>query len=198
MTSNPATSKKTNVDRHAPTCYSLPNVGPWVAPECPAAKKPTSNDDFPGYQRSEKSDTGMPITAVQLHVLWRETNRVVDSLTQAVSECKRVDEASSFGRWIRFSGVLQILEAHPASFPLAVEGKALAKKVSDLLYECGELYKGGKHDPRYAASDIAEINRKLDILAAHIGKSSPPLTATTTDAGDAAEPVLLVLQGGVS
>jgi len=198
MTCHPATSANTKVDKETPDCYSVANVGLPVAVERPTAKKPPSNDDFHGGQKSEKSDSGMSLTSVQLHVLWRETNREVDSLTQAVSECKSVDQASSFGRWLRYSGVLQILEAHPAPFPLIVDGKALTKKVTDLIYECGELYKGGKHDPRYAASDIAEINRKLDILAAHIGQSSPPLMATTTDAGDAAEPVLLVLQGGVS
>jgi len=142
----------------------------------------------------------MPIDAVQLHVLWRETNRYLDSLTQAVCETKRVDEASNFGRWLLFSGVLKILEAYPSGLPLPVDGKVVRKKTEDLVYECGELYKGGKHDPRYAASDIAEINRKLDLLAAHIGRaipSSPPSTAAA-DAGESAEPVLRVLQGGVS
>jgi len=38
----------------------------------------------------------------------------------------------------------------------------------DLLYECGELFKGGKADPKYAESDIAEINKKLEVLASFI------------------------------
>jgi len=201
MTSNPATCENTQIDKKPRNCYSIPNVGQRVASENPVALKPVSSDDFPELQKSEskamQSDSGK-LSAAQLHVLWRETDRVVEGLAKAVMECKRVDEASNFGRWIRFSGVLEILEAHPAPFPLTVDAKGLKKKVSDMLFECGELYRGGKHDPRYAASDIAEINRKLDIIAAHISQPSPPLMATTADVGDSAEPVLQVLQGGVS
>jgi len=199
MNCHPATYENTPIDKKPRNCYSISNVGQRVASENPVALQPVSNDDFPELQKSEskamQSDSGK-LSAAQLHVLWRETDRVVSALSKAVMECKRVDEASNFGRWLRFSGVLQILEAHPAGFPLTVDAKGLTKKVSDMLFECGELYRGGKHDPRYAASDIAEINRKLDIIAAHI--SSPPLMATTANAGDAAEPVLHVLQGGVS
>lgn len=189
MNCNPATCENTPIDKKPRNCYSLPNVGLAVAPERPVAKKPLSNDDFHGGQKSEskamQSDTGK-LSAAQLHVLWRETDRVVSALSKAVMECKRVDEASNFGRWLRFSGVLQILEAHPAPFPLTVDAKGLTKKVSDMLYDCGELYRAGKHDPRYAASDIAEINRKLDIIAAHIGSArtfapAPTITATSED-----------------
>jgi len=105
-----------------------------------------------------------------------------------VAECKRVDEASNFCRWLQFSGVLNILEAHPAGLPLPVDGKALRKQMDAILFECGELYKGGKHDPKYTTSDIAEINRKLDLLAFHIGRaipSSPPVVTPASPALDA-------------
>jgi len=52
------------------------------------------------------------IDEVSAHRLWNETDRYLDSLARSVRECKRVDEASNFSRWLQFSGVLQILELH--------------------------------------------------------------------------------------
>jgi hypothetical protein len=96
--------------------------------------------------------------------MWRETDRFLDSLAASVREGKRVTEASNYCRWLQFSGVVSLLKENPSPSPLLVDGEGLRKKLDDLLYECGELFRGGKHDPKYAASDIAEINRKLDLL----------------------------------
>jgi hypothetical protein len=97
------------------------------------------------------------VPRAELRWIASETNRVLDGLARDVRENKNVMLASLYARWVQFSGVLAILERESNS-------NALTKKVDDLLYECGELFRGGKHDPRYAVSDIAEINRKLDLL----------------------------------
>jgi hypothetical protein len=104
------------------------------------------------------------IDQVKLHRLWEESTRVVEWLSALVCECKAVDTASLFGRWLRFSGVLELLEANPQPWPLVVDGKRLRRSVDDLIFECGELYRTGKANARYAQSDIAEINRKLDVI----------------------------------
>jgi len=117
-----------------------------------------------GFDEQQCSRTVGELSKVELHVLWRETGNRLDTLWQCVREAKRVDEASNFCRWLQFSGVLQLLKRNPADFPLQVDGAALERKAKDILSECGELYAGGKHDAKYAASDIAEINRKLDAL----------------------------------
>jgi len=96
--------------------------------------------------------------------MWRETDRFLESLAMSVREGKRVMEASQFARWLNFSGLVSLLKENKAPSPLLCDGVGLQKKLDDLLYECGELFRGGKHDPKYAASDIAEINRKLDLL----------------------------------
>jgi hypothetical protein len=106
--------------------------------------------------------------------MWRETDRFLDSLAQSVREGKRVTEASNFARWLLFSGLLSFLQENkdPQS-SLPFDPDALRKKADKLIYECGELFRGGKHDPKYAASDIAEINRKLDLLlSGSAGRSS--------------------------
>lgn len=136
------------------------------------------------------NDVYMYPDRVQLHVMWRETDRFLESLARDVRENKRVMEASQFCRWLNFSGFVKLLELNPQDAPLRVDGKGLQKKLNDLIYDCGELFRGGKHDPKYAASDIAEINRKLDDLTQRL---SPPSSETT----DAANAALHVIQGGV-
>jgi len=108
------------------------------------------------------------LTPVEVYRLWQETDRRIDSLTRSVRECKRVDEASTFSRWLQFSGILEVLERNSCKSVLPVDGRGLRLKVKELVAMCGELYRQGKASARYAESDIAEINRKLDVIAAHV------------------------------
>lgn len=94
-----------------------------------------------------------------------ETTHYLADLARCVRECKRVDEASRFSRWLLFSGVLDLCREDTGA---AMHADRLAREASDLQMECGELFRGGKADPKYAASDIAEINRKLEVLASFI------------------------------
>jgi len=92
-------------------------------------------------------------------LLWlgNETDRFLGRLRREVSENKNVMLASLFCRWLSGSGVIALLERESRC-------KTLRRLVDDILYDCGELFRAGKSDPKYAASDIAEINRKLDML----------------------------------
>jgi hypothetical protein len=136
----------------------------------------------------------MPCTLskVELHVLWRECSRYVASLAQAVRELKRVDEASYFCRWLRFTGLLGILTRNSVGLPLPVDGLSLEREVKELTEMCGEIYKGGKVDPKYSSTDIGEINRKLEVLAvamSHLAPQSVPVIEC--------EPVRALLERGV-
>jgi len=131
---------------------------------------------------------------VQLHVLWRETNTMLDSLARSVREGKRVDEASNYCRWLRFSGILEILQQNPKPFPLIVNGAELRQKIEDVLFECGELYKGGKPPlPKYSDSDMAQVLERLESLARRVDEISPPSSETA----GAVSASLHVIQGGV-
>jgi len=121
---------------------------------------------------SEESERAMPESlATEMFVLSRQTENRLLVLQRDVSECKSVDEAANFTRWLQASGVLSLLERFETDGSLPVAGKALRKLAGAILSECGELYKDGKATPRYAASDIAEINRKLDIIAHRISQT---------------------------
>ena len=74
-----------------------------------------------------------------------------------------------------------------ATFPVSIETSATSAETLDWL--------------RKQSCDLVLINRKLDILAAHIGRvipSSPPLMDATASVVDSAETALHVLQGGAS
>lgn len=100
------------------------------------------------------------VTKAELRWIASETHFKLAALSREVREGKNVLYASQFARWLQFSGLVRLLE-------LVSDGVSIQKELGDLLFECGEIFKGGKVDPKYAASDIAEINRKLDLLLAH-------------------------------
>jgi hypothetical protein len=107
----------------------------------------------------------MNIELHELHWIWNETVTRLDSFARDVREAKHVMEASNFARWLNFSGLVRVFNDNPSTqLHLEVDGALVQRKINDLLFECGELFRGGKADPKYAASDIAEINRKLDFL----------------------------------
>jgi len=113
------------------------------------------------------------LTGLQLHKLWRETNNYVERLTSDARECKGVNAASDFVRWLQWTGLLQVLLACESPMPLPVRGADLKLKVKKRNETCNELYQDGKATPRYTESDIAEINRKLDLIAAHVATTLP-------------------------
>lgn len=136
------------------------------------------------------------------HWLWRETFAKLETFSRLVRECKQVTEAADFCRWLQFSGLPKMFKLHPQAEPFRVDHVVIDKQIRDILFECGELFRSGKADPQYSQSDIAEINRKLDIIAAHVATISP-LTSATPAPGEPSchadsQPDLIVLRGGAS
>src|ERR1017187_9060615 len=101
----------------------------------------------------------MHTETANLHWIWNETVNRLDSLARDVREAKNVMEAANFARWLNFSGLIPIFRDNPSNQKhLQVDAAVVQRKIDDLIYECGELFRGGKADPKYAQSDIAEIN----------------------------------------
>jgi len=122
----------------------------------------------------EDSELGYRVT---LQRICSESFRYLESLARDAREGKHVFEAANFCRWLRFSGVTDLLERY------AMPGQnfsTLSKAVDDLISDCGEQFRGGKVLPKYSESDIAEINRKLDVL---LSQSAAP-AATVVTVGD--------------
>jgi len=98
-----------------------------------------------------------------------ETNRYLDRLARCVSECKSVDEAANFCRWLEFSGILQLPND---------DFRIMRKKSEEIMWKVGEIYKGGKVKPTYSASDMDSLQSKVDLLLAkfsQVDKGTEPI-----------------------
>lgn len=135
---------------------------------------------------------------VFLHVLWRETSSRIEVLQRRVNEGVQVDEASEFCRWLRFCGVLKLLESAPDDERLPCKGSLLSQQVQTLLSDCGAWY--SKHQPgnkkppaQIPRSELEAITAQLAALTAQVAKLSPPIVETQ----DAVPASLRVIEGGV-
>jgi len=141
----------------------------------------------------------MPVDKLFLHVLWRETSTRLEVLQGRVNEGVDVDAASEFARWLRFTGLLKLLEQAPDDERLPVKGHELSKRVDKLVADCGDWYakyerSNIKPPAQIPRSELEAINAQLAELRATIAKLSLP----TLDTAQAGLPALRVIEGGVS
>jgi len=133
---------------------------------------------------------------VEMYNLGRQTENRLLALQGDVAECKSVDEAANFTRWLSTSGILAMLEMFTTDGSLPVNGPPLRKLAEKILSDCGDLYRSGKATARYQASDIAAINHKLDLIAGRLaGLEFPPATSLPVQTGTA-PPVALDGEAG--
>jgi len=116
-----------------------------------------------------------PISKVQAHVLWRETNTRLDVLAGRVREGVDVQAASEFARWLFFSGVIQVLTPHEAGYPLPCRAQELKKKTDQLVSACGEWFadherSNTKPEPTVPRSQLEAINEQLRNINAQLGE----------------------------
>ena len=157
-----------------------------------------------GFPKSYENAGAMSLSIVEAHVIWRETDRRLDSLSAQVREGVAVDEASNFGRWLSFSGVIKVLEACEHGKPLPVRGAELRAKCEALISDCGDWY--AKHErsnvPRDAyvsRSKLEALEREVQRMAGELRRLSPPLPKVdTAHLRETGEPELRVIRGGRS
>lgn len=138
----------------------------------------------------------MPFDMLTLWKIWSETDRRLDSLAASVREGSQVDEASNFARWLRFSGILKLLEPFEQDVPLPIRSRQLASKCEALVSACGEWYalherSNKPRDCYVSRSALTSIENDLRIIKEALRL---PLTATQ-EAVDSAEAALRVLPG---
>jgi len=140
----------------------------------------------------------MELDKVILHILWRETANRIAVLQGRVNEGVDVDGASEFARWLRFSGLLKILESAPDDPRLPCKGSLLTAQVETLVYDCGQWYANHERANRkppaqVPRSELESINAQLASLRETLAKLSP----STIEAANVGSPALLVIEGGV-
>lgn len=117
----------------------------------------------------------MHLDPVALHVLWRETSNRIEVLQGRVNEGVDVDAASEFVRWLRFSGILKLLESAPNDDRLPCHGKLLAQQVATLTYDCGQWYAhheraNTKPPAQVPKSELEKITAQLNALTVGVAR----------------------------
>lgn len=193
-------SKKLTIDNRLIPDNIVSNGNGGLNRAIPEAGEP-STFPLPGEPESkeERPDAKqlMRPNLTDLWRLWSETDRRIDALSKSVKEGVQVDEASNFCRWLQFSRVLEILEPYDQDVPLPIRGAQLRLKVADLLFDCGEWYRGHarSNKPREAyvsQSKLAAIEAELVAIKNALGLRS----TATTEAVESVETALHVLPAG--
>lgn len=180
-------------------CNSVSNaaLNSRDAAESPDDSARPAVKDFHGPPKSE--GIPMPFDSLTLWKIWSETDRRLDSLAQSVREGVQVDEASNFARWLRFSGILKLLEPFERDVPLPVHARELARKCEDLISECGDWYRlhERSNKPRDCYVSSSKLAAIEDDLRAIKEALRLPLMATANEV-DSAEASLHVLPGAAT
>jgi len=108
------------------------------------------------------------VSQVDLHVLCRETRTRLDAYSRAVQECKSLDAALDFCRFVTWSGLVQILKAHSNTGVLPIDGSHIEWKVRELQRQIQERYVSGDVKPQVDVAELERINYKLDLIAGQL------------------------------
>ena len=138
----------------------------------------------------------MQADSMKLWKIWSETDRRLDSLTRCVREGVQVDEASNFARWLRFSGLLTLLQPYEQEVPLPIRAAELRRKCEDLIYECGEWYRA--HERSNKPRDAYISQSKLEAIEDDLRAIKEALRLPSMATADAVNTGLRVLPGGAS
>jgi len=102
--------------------------------------------------------------------LYRETLREVQGHERRVREGKQVEEALNFSKFVLFSGIVQILKAHSDAGRNKIDGAHLQWRCEELERACNEYWKSKNRTPSISLTELEAINRKLDVIAAHVAR----------------------------
>lgn len=89
--------------------------------------------------------------------LARQTAGFIDRLQELLDEGKALDEASAFGRWLTFSGVIQLCEKVQGCEPLR-------ERCRRLVDDCNDRYRRNDTGPNLKKVQFETLNEKLERL----------------------------------
>jgi len=196
MLSKATTSEKIRIDQQPAICNSASNRNGLISSASESRDKRQPVADFKDFPKSERLTLGPHFTNVER--IFRETEMRLDTYSRRVREGVEVLPASDFARWLQFSGILELLEAHEMAVPLRVE--SLRVKTTDLLFECGEWFRlhersNTPRDPLVPRCELERITARLTQIEQAL-RLSPPLTENTASVAEPADAVLRVIRGG--
>lgn len=108
---------------------------------------------------------------VTIYTIARETAARIETFTRRVKEGKDLQAAKDFTSYLRWSGVLKILEAHNnTTGPLKVDGALIRWKCGQLEKLVQAQFQSPSNVVHLELSALESINNKLDLLAGHVAK----------------------------
>ena len=127
---------------------------------------------------------------LELYLLCRETKSRLLAFAQLVAECKQLDAAADFCRYVRNSGLLSLFKQNPQPSPLPVDGYLLEADVNELWQSVMNRFRTGEVQPQVDVAELQRISHKLDLIAGVLSKF-PNLPKVDMQA-----PPLRVIEGG--
>jgi len=132
------------------------------------------------------------IDDVCLYTLANSTSTQLAVLHDRAREGKDLQAANEFCAFLEWSGILKLLEAGSRPGPLKIDGAHIRWKQRELLGVVRAQFKANAKTISLELSQLEAVNHKLDLIAAHVAKLSPP----TSNTADAVHPALHVIAGG--
>jgi hypothetical protein len=101
-----------------------------------------------------------------LHWMYKETLRRLDTLHARVREGKSLQEAAEFARYIYWSKIPKILKRYPQPEPLKIDGHLIEKRAQELLGDVQDQWQRNPKDFQLLDSAFEQILKKLTALEA--------------------------------
>jgi hypothetical protein len=124
---------------------------------------------------------------VDMYNLWSFTKLALESDLRRAGEGRDVLAALDFARYLRNSGILKLLLNNPQPPPLPVDGALIEKLIQDIIWDGGEMLRGGKVKAKYEQSDIVELHRKVNVIGSYLGHLASHIKQTDSYTGVTAD-----------
>jgi len=136
----------------------------------------------------------MTVGQAEAHWLWQESINRLESLRLRVCEGRDLEQAREFAAFFLWSGLDKFLKPFDSDGALKVDSAFLRWKAEDLQRRVQDMWASGKA-AEGNVSTLQAIHHKLDIIASHVSKLSPP-AARKRQRRDKPSPALHVIPGG--
>ena len=115
----------------------------------------------------------MAFDRVENYVLARDTLAELRKHARRVKECKGLDEAIEFARYLRQSGILKLLKANPQDAPLPVDGAFIEWTAEELERSVRAQYVKPSTPKSVAFCEVEKIRENLDLIAGVVAQLLP-------------------------
>lgn len=117
---------------------------------------------------AQTNASAMEHKPIEWHWIWRETCNRLDAYQLLVGEGRELEAALTFARFVIWSRLDRLMAEHDNPGLLKVDSSLMVWKARELQRTVQEAYRTGKASPAASEGLLQAIQRKLDIIAAHV------------------------------